>query len=618
MSLPLTAVLAGFTAFSSAQPENIDQLNGPQRQAFTFERQAVVTFSAIDRDLAPTLHIQEMPGPDRVKKTLAPPEAGATGRVQKIDPTLQPLRLGSSSFGNGFNNFVPNDNDLAISDSGYIISVINCQVLMRNIKTNLNTVKSLAGFTMPVNNDHKEFDPKVIYDPENDRFILVCLSGSRDSTSKAIIAFSQSSDPTGAWNMYLLPGNPKNNNLWSDYPMIAGTKKELFFTVNLLYEDSTWQAGFVETLIWQMSKDSGYAGKNLATYLHSNIKHNNRPLRNICPVKGGSRSYGPEMYFLSNRNFSAQNDTVFLITLSDTLGSSSHSLGIKALKSSQPYYFPADAWQPLATQSLATNDARNLGAFYENGRIQFVHNTNNPANGRASVYYGVIYDPASSTPTATGYILPNDSLDYGYPNISYAGLDSADHTAILCFNHSSKKIFAGCSAVESDGNGEFSPVLRIRNGTSYVDLFGSLQVERWGDYTGSQRRYSKPGEVWMSGFVGSLLANLHAHRTWIAQVTTYKSETVGYKELPESGPEATIFPNPGYDMFTVKLTISKAEQLNFNLYDGQGKLVDVLMREWARPGELMFSFRTNDLPRGVYVLAIRGITTNVTEKVIIN
>src|SRR5690606_38466729 len=123
-----------------------------------------------------------------------------------------------------------------------------------------------------------------------------------------------------------LPGNPLNNNLWSDYPLIAITKKELFFTVNLLYEDSTWQKGFVETLIWQMRKDSGYVGKNLAAHLHSDIKYNNRPLRNICPVKGGSRTYGPSMYFLSNRNFAAQNDSVFLLKIADTAGAAPPAL----------------------------------------------------------------------------------------------------------------------------------------------------------------------------------------------------------------------------------------------------------------------------------------------------
>jgi len=89
--------------------------------------------------------------------------------------------------------------------------------------------ESLAAFTSPVNGRHEEFDPKVIYDPQHNRFVLVCLVGFVDSTSKIIVGFSQSADPNGAWNLYVLPGNPLNNSLWTDYPMLSLSKKRTFY-----------------------------------------------------------------------------------------------------------------------------------------------------------------------------------------------------------------------------------------------------------------------------------------------------------------------------------------------------------------------------------------------------
>jgi hypothetical protein len=76
-----------------------------------------------------------------------------------------------------------------------------------------------------------------MYDPKADKFVLMCPVGFVDSTSKIIVGFSQTNDPNGNWNLYTLPGNPLNNNLWSDYPMISMTEKELFLSINLLYND---------------------------------------------------------------------------------------------------------------------------------------------------------------------------------------------------------------------------------------------------------------------------------------------------------------------------------------------------------------------------------------------
>src|SRR6478735_5561522 len=108
--------------------------------------------------------------------------------------------------------------------------------------------------------------------------------------------------------------------------MISLSKNELFLSINLLYNDSTWQAGFVETIVWQINKKNGYSGQTLNTTLHSNIGYNGKAIRNLCPVKGGSKLNSPNMYFISNRNLASQNDTVFLVNITDTIGASTASV----------------------------------------------------------------------------------------------------------------------------------------------------------------------------------------------------------------------------------------------------------------------------------------------------
>ncbi len=436
-------------AYSSALLSQNKQPLSIQKKSFHFEKKATVNFSEIKEDYSPKLMLREMPkqGSEKMVKYNYP-DKNTPVQKKSNNPPLPSLVKGWSYQANTWGLSTPNDNDVAISDSGRLISVINTNIHVRNVTTgSISPYKSLAAFTTPVNSLHQEFDPKVIYDPDKDRFVLVCLVGFVDTTSKIIVGFSQTNNPAGNWNLYTLPGDPLNYGLWSDYPMIAMTEKELFLTVNYLYNDSTWQAGFVETLVWQMKKDSGYVGNTLGSELHYNIKYNNKPIRNLCPVKGGSQLYGPNMYFISNRNLASQNDTVFLVNITDTIGAPTQTVTVKTMTASVPYFFPPSGRQTNTVQELATNDCRNLGAFLENNKIQYVHNTMNPTNSLVTVYYGVIDNPSSATPSVTGYYIPNDTVDFAYPNISYAGNSSSDNTSIITFDHSSNKINAGTSAI---------------------------------------------------------------------------------------------------------------------------------------------------------------------------
>lgn len=592
------------------------------RKYFSHPKQTTVNFLNINQDFNPTLLVREMPKPGskKIEYYNYPATNDSHKKSQKSQILLPDVNLGTNFFANPYSNSTPTDNDIAISDSGMIVSVINTNIYIYNTKTSTaSPVKSLAAFTTPVNSKHQEFDPKVMYDPKADRFVLMCPVGFVDTTSKIIVGFSQTNDPNGNWNLYTLPGNPLNNNLWSDYPMISMTEKELYLSINLLYNDSSWQTGFVETVIWQMKKDSGYAGLPLGSYLHHNIKYNGKAIRNLCPAKGGSKLYGPNMFFVSNRNLASQNDTVFVVEVTDTIGAPTNTVVTKALITPQSYYFPPSGRQTVATQSLATNDSRNLGAFYENNKIQYVHNTKNPLNNHVSIYYGTIDNPQSASPTINGYIIDNDTVDFAYPNISYAGLNASDNTAIISFDHSSNKLFPGISAIKVDANGNFSNVLRIKNGAAYVNIL-SDNLERWGDYSGSQRRYNKPGEVWISGYYGytiNSITNKNKHGAWIAQLGIDPGMVTGLVNEPmKNETPSLVFPNPVQDLFNVDIHLTQPEYLSFELYDANGKLVEILLRDWVKTKDNTFNFSLRDVSKGIYFIKITGNKTSITKKII--
>jgi len=501
--------------------------------------------------------------------------------------------------GNAYMNRFPNDNDLAINNDGQLVSVINSSFYI--FDTNADTLQlsiSFDAFAESLALPDSKYDPRVIYDPNNDRFVAVILNGFLDSTSQIIVAFTATNDATGLWNLYALPGNPQNNGTWSDYPTIGISGSELFIGINTFTNGSMNNSGFTESVFWQVNLANGYNGETLNTAYYADIMPPDlKPIFNICPVRGGLQIAGDEMYLLSNRNLSADNDSIFLLKVSGQI--SDAVLSLQILKAEVPYFLPPRARQ-ASNRTFDTNDSRILYAFKQNGKIQFVQSCLDTISGNAAVYHGIINN-YSTNPQVYANIL-SDTLDLGFPGITYVGYGADDDRAIINVNHTSRFVFSGCSVYSFDGISNYSERVVIKNGLNYVQLLlGNYQ--RWGDYTGIQRKYNEPDVVWIAGSYGR---QNRTNGTWIGEVRWNDDSFLNTEEPASKGSISMVYPNPHQDEVNVKFSIEQGDVLSFSIYNLEGKLVKRLMREFAKKGENQFSFSTQPLSNGVYILKIES------------
>lgn len=499
--------------------------------------------------------------------------------------------------GNQFNNSVPLDNYIAVSDSNKIVSVSNLQFRVYSTDgTNLLN-KTLAQFCQPaglggINNG--KFDPKVMYDPLEDRFIAVVLNGFNSTYSKIIVAFSQTNDPTGVWNFYVLPGNPFNDTTWFDYPALNITKNELFITGNQIRENVSWQLGFKQTVIWQIRKKEGYAGLPLVTNLWDGIAYNGRKIRNLHPVKGGSSIQGPGQYFLSNRNFDIQNDTIFILHINDTIDAPGLALTIDMTHTDKAYGVPPHGRLKGINRYAATNDGRILAAFYENGKIQFASNCIDTGNGRSGIFFGIISGVDNQNYSISSTIISVDTLDFGYPNLSWVGEGTLGSQSILSFEHTGENRFPGISTLFF-ADGEFSDIITVKEGVGNLIVLSDT-IERWGDYFGSQPVYNRNGKIWIAGTYGNAS---NRHQTWIAQLDNpYGAET----SVPCVTPKLSmnIFPNPSFEMVYIIVDLPASGNVRVDLLDLKGKLIDQIFYGKSNIGKNQFSFNAASLATGTY------------------
>ena len=166
------------------------------------------------------------------------------------------------------------------------------------LRTTLNSITSTFTNLLFV----KKYDPKFIYDHEEDRFIMVFLVGNKPLIVMYVLPFSTTNNPLDDWNVYMLKGDALNSGHWTDYPAISLTKDDLFITGNLLLDGVSWQLGFKESIIWQIDKLSGYNGSDSLEFnLWSDIKDDSITIRNIHPVRGARELQDKKQYFLSNK-----------------------------------------------------------------------------------------------------------------------------------------------------------------------------------------------------------------------------------------------------------------------------------------------------------------------------
>lgn len=534
-----------------------------------------------------------------------------------------PPEILKSYIANDFDG-IPNDNDIAVSNAGMVVSVTNSIMNIYGDADTLIKSVSLSAFSDSLGLAANSFDPKIAYDPMEDKFILVYLCGNDVSATNIVVAFSQTNNPSGEWNLFALSGNPLNNNTWSDYPIIALTEDELFVTINLIHNDSTsWQTGFFESVIWQIDKNDGYANNSLSTKLYSGIHYDGKPIRNLCPIQGGSGLFGPEMYLISNRNFSLESDTIFVIRVTGLMLNATAETYLSIASNS--YGLSPNASQP-GVPVLQTNDSRVLGGFIEDCEIHFTGNSRDLSTNLPGVFHGIIN--INNLETTELAIISDNSLEYGYPNMSYTGSFQGDHQSIISFNHSSVDSFAGVSAVFYSSENGYSDRLHISSGESIVNIINGNN-ERWGDYSGNQLKYNEPGTIYVSGLRSARkLLNLigipivyNVHETTIAVLKSPfnndSSATVSSCNIISSINNndhdldyAIVYPNPIDDIFFVEFENGQAQSLSFTLIDNSGKVIKELLTSRIKKGKNVFKFSLNALSKGIYFLNVKDSSGN--------
>ncbi len=405
---------------------------------------------------------------------------------------------------------VPNDNHMAISNDGIVLSVTNSLLWAFDTRNDeiLFTNGSLPLQAISVGESAVfDFDPRVLYDPEKDRFIVVFFRDFAPELSEIHICVSSTNNPLDPWHSYRLEGDIDGSGSWADYPNIAMSENDLLITFDLIRNTDA-----IGALLLVNREQLFTIGSEVDYTVWSDLQSENYVFNYLCPVRGADGVASKELFL--GKKIDELSDELFLFYVSDSAGVNNNALKMVKLQT-DAYVYPPYGIQP-SNGGLKVWDFI-YGAIEHQDWIQYVMSSGNIDDPNTykypCIYHGTINGYMNDSLSLTGKLICHGELSLAYPNIAWAGKDDCDRACVIGASMCSREFYPGHGAIYYSNNGEYSNPIWIKEGENRLSGYS----QRWGDYSGVQRRFSKPGSVWMSGTFGNFEED---YATWIGSVSS--------------------------------------------------------------------------------------------------
>jgi hypothetical protein len=424
----------------------------------------------------------------------------------------------STGYTGGF-LFIPPDPDCAVGPT-HVINISNVIIQWRpkaGIADPPQYENSLMGFfgavpgTLP---GDFGFDPQVIYDQYNGRFVVVFLqqtdpaAGDPSEESRICVAVSMTSDPNLGWYTYVI--NSKLNiggvDCWADYPGVAVDDKGVYVTTNMFGFASTGSA-YGGSRLWIINKVPTYAGGPLAFAVYDayaatsgsgSIATTTQPTHmfGVPPVDGSARPLGT--YLVSYSGLSGGGiEAVQIIQVSDPLGSvggpffSHQFVSVGDIDNTSAAML--DAPQLGTANTIETNDRRALNAVWRNNNLYLAAQVRlpvaSPEVGQTTAHWWRF----STALPSPGIVLADQGNvggeDLGAGTYTYypAVMVDGSNNMAIGFSASNGAIYPGAyyaTRLAADGPGSIGGSAVLALGVDYYNRrFGGAR-NRWGDYSG--------------------------------------------------------------------------------------------------------------------------------------
>ena len=384
-------------------------------------------------------------------------------------------RVGTTS------SVIPPDTDGAVGRDKLMVTLNNNYVIEQKSDGAVLSTVSMPTFWGPAG-ALQPFDPKTLYDPYNDRWIVSAVTDPESGSSSILFGISDSSDPSGAWHLYRVDADPADT-AWADYPSIGFNKNWVAIHVNMFTNSgNTFTQGRLLVIDYP-SLRSFAPGAGLVTGLPS-----------FTTQPAVTYSTGENTLYMVEHVGSAS-ATYRLWTVTSGPPSAAVTIvgGGAKVNPLGPWSIPSGNILPQSGgDGVDGGDSRILNAVFRNGGIYYAQTVG--LVGHAAAQW-VELNTAGNFVRGGRVNALSGAQSYAYPSISA----NARGDILLGFSAFSSAGFPSAAyAFHAAGDPASSmrdPVILKAGEGAYVKTFGHGR-NRWGDYSHVQVDPSDDTSLW--------------------------------------------------------------------------------------------------------------------------
>lgn len=495
--------------------------------------------------------------------------------LSAVPAPLGPSPNASPNFqGVPFTGWYPPDTQGAVGPNHLMVAVNGGVLVQSKTGNDVGFVRSLSSFFSTVADGSADvFDPRIQYDPYGNRWILIASADRESAASAILVGVSQTSDPTGNWNLYRIDVD-SSNKTWADFPLLGFNKNWIVVSANMIEIPGT--GGIYHARFFVLNKASLYAG---GTPSYTQIAAPNNVSGNIVPSSVYDANLST-MYLLQTWSGNTNGSGYLrLYSITGAVGSevlNNVSSGVFVTTTS-PWDSNGGNMAPqLGTPNkIYINDTGIQNVVYRNGSLWCVHTIFLGGSTRSSVQWWQIEPTAPAVQQRGRIDDASGNIFYGYPSIAV----NSSNDVLIGYSRFSSTQYAGAGyAFRAGGDAANSlrddTALKAGAGTYFkVSSTDPFARNRWGDYSGT---YVDPADDKAMWTLQEYASSTDTWGTWWGRVT------------PPGGGAAsntfTIF-NDGASTLTVTgiskqnnsswLSFSPPSPLPFNIAPGASAQVTV-------------------------------------------
>ncbi len=374
---------------------------------------------------------------------------------------------------------IPPDTQGAVGPNNLMVT-LNSQVRIQDRSGNALSTVSMYGFWSSLS-IFEAFDPKLRYDPFNNRWIFSAGADPGASSAAILIGVSRTSDPTGMWNLYKIKADG-GSSLWADFPTMGFNKNWIAVQANM-FTNST--SAYSHSNIWVFNKANLYAGGSglftLFTNTHGGFTQ--------FPATTYDNSLST-LYLLETWN--GGSGQLRLSTITGAVGAEVLTAGIAYPTGSKSWQMSAPvtnfAPQSGSSSGIDNGDDRILSCVYRNGSLWAAHTVFLPASGtvtRSSAQWWQINTASGSLGSVQQFGRvddPSGALFFAYPSLAV----NNNNDMLIGYSRFSASQYASGnysfrSGSDPNNTLQSDTVLKPGEATYYKD-FGT-GANRWGDFS---------------------------------------------------------------------------------------------------------------------------------------